>query len=132
MDVEPRDKRPNAAQPVLTTANTPDRIDGGPAQTCIATMAGERRLIALGKRRANRNDAGGTAGPRVPKRRKSAAAVNVSKAIAPLDMEKRCGVELPQGGRRARGLTCKVHNMSAKRAVPGRCAPYDSLLTGDQ
>lgn len=47
---------------------------------------------------------------------------------APVDVEKQCGVELPQGGQCARSLTCKSHSMGAKRAVPGRSAPYDKLL----
>ncbi|EGP88691.1 uncharacterized protein MYCGRDRAFT_31190, partial [Zymoseptoria tritici IPO323] len=47
---------------------------------------------------------------------------------APVDVEKQCGVELPQGGQCARSLTCKSHSMGAKRSVPGRSAPYDKLL----
>jgi len=50
------------------------------------------------------------------------------KPKAPVDVEKQCGVELPQGGQCAMSLTCKSHSMGAKRAVPGRSAPYDKLL----
>lgn len=46
----------------------------------------------------------------------------------PVDVEKQCGVALPQGGQCARSLTCKSHSMGAKRAVPGRSARYDKLL----
>jgi SAGA-associated factor 73 len=48
----------------------------------------------------------------------------------PIDVEKQCGVFDPEKGTRcARSLTCKSHSMSAKRAVPGRSQPYDTLLS---
>ncbi|KAI4169841.1 MAG: hypothetical protein LQ343_005390 [Gyalolechia ehrenbergii] len=52
----------------------------------------------------------------------------VPKAKGPVDVEKQCGVLLPNGGYCARSLTCKSHSMGAKRAVPGRSMPYDYLL----
>ena len=52
----------------------------------------------------------------------------VSKHKGPIDVEKQCGVALSLGGFCARSLTCKTHPMGAKRAVPGRSAPYDVLL----
>lgn len=45
-----------------------------------------------------------------------------------VDVDKQCGVPLPNGGLCARSLTCKTHAMGAKRAVQGRSAPYDALL----
>lgn len=51
-----------------------------------------------------------------------------AKTKGPVDVEKQCGVPLPLGGFCARSLTCKTHSMGAKRAVPGRSAPYDILL----
>lgn len=51
-----------------------------------------------------------------------------AKTKGPVDVEKQCGVPLPAGGFCARSLTCKTHSMGAKRAVPGRSAPYDVLL----
>lgn len=45
-----------------------------------------------------------------------------------VDVDKQCGVPLPNGGLCARSLTCKTHAMGAKRAVQGRTAPYDALL----
>lgn len=51
-----------------------------------------------------------------------------AKTKGPVDVEKQCGVPLPLGGFCARSLTCKTHSMGAKRAVPGRSAPYDVLL----
>ncbi|EAQ90728.1 hypothetical protein CHGG_02663 [Chaetomium globosum CBS 148.51] len=51
-----------------------------------------------------------------------------SKLNGPVDVEKQCGVILPNGQSCARSLTCKGHSMSAKRAVPGRSMPFDMLL----
>ncbi|MCJ1260360.1 Mitochondrial beta-keto-acyl synthase [Lobaria immixta] len=52
----------------------------------------------------------------------------VPKPKGPVDVEKQCGVQLPNGGNCARSLTCKSHSMGAKRSVPGRSLPYDLLL----
>ena len=49
-----------------------------------------------------------------------------------MDVEKQCGVLLPNGAMCARSLTCKSHAMGAKRAVPGRSMPYDMLLAAYQ
>lgn len=54
------------------------------------------------------------------------------KPKGPVDVEKQCGVPLPNGGYCARSLTCKSHSMGAKRAVPGRSLPYDILLASYQ
>lgn len=54
------------------------------------------------------------------------------KPKGPVDVEKQCGVQLPNGGQCARSLTCKSHSMGAKRAVPGRSLPYDMLLQAYQ
>ncbi|KAF1990994.1 SCA7-domain-containing protein [Aulographum hederae CBS 113979] len=51
-----------------------------------------------------------------------------AKPKGPVDVEKQCGVKLPNGAMCARSLTCKSHSMGAKRAVPGRSLPYDILL----
>ena len=66
--------------------------------------------------------------PTKKKKKKDEAKAKASKPKAPVDVERQCGVELPQGGQCARSLTCKSHSMGAKRAVPGRSAPYDKLL----
>lgn len=55
-----------------------------------------------------------------------------SKNKGPVDVERQCGVPLPNGGFCARSLTCKTHSMGAKRAVLGRSAPYDQLLAAYQ
>jgi SAGA-associated factor 73 len=66
--------------------------------------------------------------PSKKKKKKDEAKAKASKPKAPVDVERQCGVELPQGGQCARSLTCKSHSMGAKRAVAGRSAPYDKLL----
>lgn len=53
-------------------------------------------------------------------------------ANATVDVERQCGVLLPDGTLCARSLTCKSHSMGAKRLVPGRSAPYDVLLANYQ
>lgn len=52
--------------------------------------------------------------------------------IAPVDVEKQCGVQLSNGLLCARSLTCKSHPMGAKRSVLGRSQPYDVLLAAYQ
>lgn len=49
-----------------------------------------------------------------------------------MDVERQCGVLLPNGQPCARSLTCKSHSMGAKRAVAGRSLPYDMLLAAYQ
>ncbi|KAH8889317.1 SCA7-domain-containing protein [Thozetella sp. PMI_491] len=55
-----------------------------------------------------------------------------AKPKGPVDVERQCGVPLPNGQPCARSLTCKSHSMGAKRAVPGRSLPYDMLLAAYQ
>lgn len=71
-----------------------------------------------------------TSNPTVPgaKKKKQPKTKAPTKTKGPVDVEKQCGVPLPLGGCCARSLTCKTHSMGAKRAVPGRSAPYDVLL----
>lgn len=83
-------------------------------------------LTASKKRKAA--DDGEDGGPNKKKKKKDEPKAKAARPKAPVDVEKQCGVELPQGGQCARSLTCKSHSMGAKRAVPGRSAPYDKLL----
>lgn len=53
-------------------------------------------------------------------------------SAGPVDVERQCGVILPNGQPCARSLTCKSHSMGAKRAVAGRSLPYDMLLAAYQ
>ncbi|PRT53180.1 SAGA-associated factor 73 [Wickerhamiella sorbophila] len=49
-------------------------------------------------------------------------------AAKQIDLDRQCGVELPNGSKCGRLLTCKTHSISAKRAVVGRSRPFDTLL----
>ncbi|KAF2100750.1 SCA7-domain-containing protein [Rhizodiscina lignyota] len=62
------------------------------------------------------------------KKKKDEPKAKAPKTKGPVDVEKQCGVPLPNGAQCARSLTCKSHSMGAKRAVPGRSLPYDMLL----
>lgn len=66
------------------------------------------------------------------KKKKDEPKPKVPKPKGPVDVEKQCGVTLPNGAQCARSLTCKSHSMGAKRAVPGRSLPYDMLLQAYQ
>lgn len=82
-----------------------------------------------GKTKKRKADAEGEKEPKKKKLKKDEPAKpKVSKPKGPVDVEKQCGVLLPNGGYCARSLTCKSHSMGAKRAVPGRSMPYDFLL----
>ncbi|KAI9336423.1 SCA7, zinc-binding domain-containing protein [Zopfochytrium polystomum] len=49
------------------------------------------------------------------------------KKGGPLDLDKQCGVMGDNGIVCARSITCKIHSVSAKRAVVGRSIMYDAL-----
>ena len=66
------------------------------------------------------------------KKKKEEPKAKAPKPKGPVDVEKQCGVTLPNGAPCARSLTCKSHSMGAKRAVPGRSLPYDMLLAAYQ
>ncbi|KAK9460558.1 SCA7, zinc-binding domain-containing protein [Lipomyces oligophaga] len=67
-----------------------------------------------------------------PKKKKKQPPKVAPKPKGPVDIERQCGVPLPNGGFCARSLTCKSHSMGAKRNVPGRSQPYDVLLAAYQ
>ncbi|KAK9317396.1 SCA7, zinc-binding domain-containing protein [Lipomyces starkeyi] len=73
-----------------------------------------------------------TAEKDVPKKKKKQPPKAAPKPKGPVDVERQCGVPLPNGGFCARSLTCKSHSMGAKRNVPGRSQPYDVLLAAYQ
>lgn len=83
-----------------------------------------------GKKR--KADGEGDKEPKKKKLKKDEPKVKVPKPKGPVDVEKQCGVPLPNGAQCARSLTCKSHSMGAKRAVPGRSLPYDMLLQAYQ
>ncbi|KHO00864.1 esterase [Metarhizium album ARSEF 1941] len=70
-------------------------------------------------------------GPKA-KKKKDEPKAKVPKPKGPVDVERQCGVILPNGQPCARSLTCKSHSMGAKRAVVGRSLPYDMLLAAYQ
>ncbi|RSL59126.1 hypothetical protein CEP54_007417 [Fusarium duplospermum] len=70
-------------------------------------------------------------GPKT-KKKKDEPKAKVPKPKGPVDVERQCGVILPNGQPCARSLTCKSHSMGAKRAVAGRSLPYDMLLAAYQ
>ncbi|KAK7749264.1 SAGA complex subunit Sgf73 [Diatrype stigma] len=82
-----------------------------------------------GKKRKADGDA--DKGPK-NKKKKEEAKPKAPKPKGPVDVEKQCGVLLPNGQPCARSLTCKSHSMGAKRAVAGRSLPYDMLLAAYQ
>lgn len=108
------------------TPEAEDSIPGGPNEgrktTAGKTEAGGK------KRKAEDEGLGGKS----KKKKKEEGKTKLPRPKAPVDVEKQCGVELPNGGQCARSLTCKSHSMGAKRAVPGRSAPYDKLLADYQ
>ncbi|KAF2714738.1 SCA7-domain-containing protein [Pleomassaria siparia CBS 279.74] len=66
--------------------------------------------------------------PNAKKKKKDEPKPKAARPKGPVDVEKQCGVALPNSGFCARSLTCKSHSMGLKRAVPGRSLPYDMLL----
>ncbi|KAL2753819.1 hypothetical protein ACRALDRAFT_1094527 [Sodiomyces alcalophilus JCM 7366] len=85
--------------------------------------------ITKGKKRKAEGDA--DKGPK-QKKKKEELKSKVPKPKGPVDVERQCGVLLPNGMPCARSLTCKSHSMGAKRAVAGRSLPYDMLLAAYQ
>ncbi|KAF2763455.1 SCA7-domain-containing protein [Pseudovirgaria hyperparasitica] len=79
-----------------------------------------------GKKR--KADGDGDKQPNAKKKKKDEPKPKAGKPKGPVDVERQCGVALPNGGQCARSLTCKSHSMGLKRAVPGRSLPYDVLL----
>lgn len=80
-------------------------------------------------KKAKKRKADGDAAEKAPKKKKKdEPKAKQAKTKGPVDVEKQCGVPLPNGLQCARSLTCKSHSMGAKRAVPGRSLPYDMLL----
>ncbi|KAI4785361.1 SCA7-domain-containing protein, partial [Aureobasidium sp. EXF-8845] len=101
-----------------------------------ADSESEEEDMTTGSKTAGKND--GTSGKKrkaedttegaKKKKKKDEPKAKAPRPKAPVDVEKQCGVPLANGAQCARSLTCKSHSMGAKRAVPGRSAPYDKLL----
>ena len=123
---EAKDARDAAARKEKTSQGDSDDEEGEGGKKVVAGKGGE--LTASKKRKAADDGEEGANGPTKKKKKKDDPKAKAPRPKAPVDVEKQCGVELPQGGQCARSLTCKSHSMGAKRAVPGRSAPYDKLL----
>ncbi|KAG7005545.1 SAGA-associated factor 73 [Physcia stellaris] len=132
----------NEAEDATGEANGADKPDDESAEPSTT----QEGTIKTGKKSAGKAS---TDGPKQTKKRKADAEGDkepkkkklkkdeppkpkLPKPKGPVDVEKQCGVALPNGGNCARSLTCKSHSMGAKRAVPGRSMPYDQLLAAYQ
>lgn len=93
------------------------------------TAAGKATAANDDKKMGKKRKAEGEAEKAAPskKKKKDEPKVKAAKPKGPVDVEKQCGVQLPNGAQCARSLTCKSHSMGAKRAVL-RSLPYDMLL----
>ncbi|KAI1419470.1 SCA7, zinc-binding domain-containing protein [Xylaria sp. FL1777] len=106
---------------------SPDKKANGKASKKVGGKKPDSEL--KGKKR--KADADADKGPK-NKKKKEEPKPKVPKPKGPVDVEKQCGVLLPNGQPCARSLTCKSHSMGAKRAVAGRSLPYDMLLAAYQ
>jgi SAGA-associated factor 73 len=94
----------------------------------------KKKLGATGdsaKKTSKKRKAEGESGTK-KKRKKEEAKPKNSRFKGPVDVERQCGVMMPNGQMCARSLTCKTHAMGLKRAVPGRSMRYDILLANYQ
>lgn len=114
------------------TSNAPSE-GGAPAEAIIksAKKSAAKATVDGPPKKSKKRKADGE-GEKEPKKKKAKKdeppKPKVPKPKGPVDVEKQCGVVLPNGGFCARSLTCKSHSMGAKRSVPGRSLPYDLLL----
>ncbi|VUC19795.1 unnamed protein product [Clonostachys rosea] len=106
-----------------------DDGDGSPGKKGKAAKKPGKKPEASGKKR--KADADFEKGPKT-KKKKDEPKAKAPKTKGPVDVERQCGVILPNGQPCARSLTCKSHSMGAKRAVAGRSLPYDMLLAAYQ
>ncbi|KAL3291943.1 peroxisomal adenine nucleotide transporter 1 [Colletotrichum asianum] len=93
--------------------------------------AGKKTDGEAGKGKKRKADGDADKGPK-QKKKKEEPKPKAPKPKGPVDVERQCGVLLPNGQPCARSLTCKSHSMGAKRAVAGRSLPYDMLLAAYQ
>jgi SAGA-associated factor 73 len=106
-----------------------DGEDGADKKGKAAKKAASKKPEGAGKKR--KADGDFEKGPK-SKKKKDEPKAKAPKTKGPVDVERQCGVILPNGQPCARSLTCKSHSMGAKRAVAGRSLPYDMLLAAYQ
>ncbi|KAL8900528.1 MAG: hypothetical protein Q9192_001018 [Flavoplaca navasiana] len=123
------------------------KMDGAEANTGAQAVSSAKGVVKSGKKTAvkeattsitdntskkSKKRKADLEGDKEPKKKKlkkdEPPKPKLPKPKGPVDVEKQCGVLLPNGGYCARSLTCKSHSMGAKRGVPGRSMPYDFLL----
>ncbi|KAI9780063.1 MAG: hypothetical protein M1839_007045 [Geoglossum umbratile] len=107
----------------------PDKVKGAKKSAVKASAKSTEEGPKKSKKR--KADVDAEKAPKA-KKKKEEPKPKVPKHKGPVDVEKQCGVPLPNGGLCARSLTCKSHSMGSKRAVPGRSLPYDMLLQAYQ
>ncbi|KAK6501608.1 hypothetical protein TWF481_009443 [Arthrobotrys musiformis] len=138
---EEKEEKAKASKPAAAGA-TASKATKGTAKTAAKTKAAagaKKKAEEDGgadpknskKRKATADEEKGKAGEG-PKNKKTKKEKPAPKPKGPVDVERQCGVPLPNGQLCARSLTCKSHSMGAKRAVQGRPAPYDTLLLAYQ
>lgn len=148
-----KDTKDGAAKPPANNENKDGEVAGddspapkansGDASTAAEGISSAKGVIKSAKKSAAKEattdnaskktkkrkaDVEGDKEPKKKKAKKDEPKPKVPKPKGPVDVEKQCGVVLPNGGYCARSLTCKSHSMGAKRGVPGRSLPYDVLL----
>ncbi|KAG5357581.1 SAGA-associated factor 73 [Yarrowia sp. C11] len=105
-----------------STSSSTTKVTKRSANTAATKDAKETKEVKAKKEKAEK-------APPAPRRSKPREAKSKASTKGKVvDVDKQCGVPLPNGGLCARSLTCKTHAMGAKRAVQGRSAPYDALL----
>lgn len=120
----------SASTPVVGSDVSPSLTKQGSSDQTSAVVKKPRKPYT--KRKNAPDSANSRQGPALKKEKKEKVKVSTAKNKGPVDVEKQCGVPLPNGQLCARSLTCKSHSMGAKRAVPGRSVPYDILLANYQ
>lgn len=145
-------KKKEAREAAAARKNKQEKGDGSdddvsdsnkPLNTTSATAKGARKstnkTAPVGddskkskKRKADTDDYKTPENKKKKTKKEEAKAKQVPKTKGPVDVEKQCGVQLANGAKCARSLTCKSHSMGAKRSVPGRSLPYDMLLAAYQ
>lgn len=110
----------------ISVASTP-QIGGVETDQALAkkTQNSKKRKSAAASVVQHNGDSG-------RKKARNKANARAPRAKAAFNIDRQCGVLLPNGQPCARSLTCKAHSMGAKRAVKGRSAPYDTLLQNYQ
>jgi SAGA-associated factor 73 len=105
----------------------------GGKTTKKSAAVGGKKTDSLGDAKGKKRKADGEPdkGPKT-KKKKDEPKTKAPKPKGPVDVERQCGVIMPNGQPCARSLTCKSHSMGAKRAVAGRSLPYDMLLAAYQ